>query len=309
LRELGADAKACTVTASADGRRVLVLIIRDKGGGRTLALGSGADWTAVSRSTPIDLTADGSILVAEGWESQPLRADASIELTSISRDGRTQSIAVCPHTISAVRWGSALALLDLRSEGTEQILRLRSQGACATLAEWRIPARGGWGSFRCAAGFCAIARVEGRKLSVWRLSTEAERGSELASIDVSRGTRPNLAISSDGKHVIAVSGGESVVHVISTDDSAVREIRVSDGAEPGAQHVVWSDDAHFYASGMAVTGKSYGVQRVGLDGSREVIWTSDVSWAAVTAVSPDGNTLAAHISRLETELLLVEFER
>jgi hypothetical protein len=215
----------------------------------------------------------------------------------------------------------------VRTEGVDRVFRLRSLGECNTIAEWRVPALSGWGRLHCGARFCVVARQEGSSSYVWQLRTGESRGSELVRSDIPAnifGSGPlDLAISLDGKYVVMV-GGDNLIRVISVDGKPTDKgapMRELDLGLWFFQHVVWSnDDQHFYASACcsssidkAANGRGVRVIRADLDGHSENISDNDKAFTytriAITALSPDGRTLLGFTTRVEPDVMLLDFER
>jgi hypothetical protein len=260
LRGLDADVIGCAVSASIDGR-VMIVAYHNVGGGSMLALDDpSAEWRATVGDrfdVPLEVTSNGRLLIAKprSDDRQP------IELLTTALDGSQPApVASCEGSTDVVRWGSELRLVDVRTEGVDQVFRLRSLGECNTIAEWRVPALSGWGRLHCGARFCVVARQEGSESYVWQLRTGESRGSELVRGDIPAniyGFGPlDLAISLDGKYVVMV-GRDSLIRVISVDGKPTDKgapVRELDLGLWYFQHVVWSnDDQHFYASACCPT--------------------------------------------------------
>ena len=300
LRELGAELVGCSLAASESGR-IVVLAQGNSGGASLLAVNEPApDWRVVGTGWPVEVANDGTLLTTRlrPHEGQPVELGPGIP--------------GCAGASGVVQWKGARRIVETQIEASAHVFRLRSPGTCEVVEKWSVPARPGWSGLRCGGSVCAASRREGAELSIWRFDAGATAGVEVERI----GTAPrsavlDLAVSPDGRQVVAVGGADSSIHVVSLVGAPRRVIQVGDDRQlvQGAQRVVWGlDREHFYVSGMGIDGHTLAVARIHLDGTRQVLWSSDDTWAAVSAISPDGTTLAGWTLRPEARLLVFDFD-
>jgi len=232
-------------------------------------------------------------------------------LVEVALNGSVTEIASCPADADVVRRGDALLHVDIRSERTEAVIRLRSHGDCRTIEEWRLPLAGRWTRPRCGSTACAIAGLMEDRLSVWRLqpggiAIPLASGDPRSAFGV-----PMIAISENGKRVVATSGPRGRIYLAPDDKQPPGPMIGTPLSAPNRQGVAWVDDAHFAYAGYGaefVPGATNVIVRASLDSETEVLWSSSGD-AMYDLVASRGRIYGTLDLARDPELVVLDRER
>jgi tRNA A-37 threonylcarbamoyl transferase component Bud32 len=195
--------------------------------------------------------------------------------------GQLARLAECPGDTASIRRGSKIARLAIAKQDGEYSLELREPGSCATLASWHLPYADGSPSPRCSEEACIVARSTPTGFELWKLVSGQARGTQLAAFSTAKPANPEIAVSPDGRWVIASDGiwNAGALYLVSIATGEVHRIHVP----WTAQSVAWSGDAdHFLVAGMAPDGDGqYVLARFDLDGHEQRVWSSNSAWIVV----------------------------
>jgi hypothetical protein len=234
--------------------------------------------------------------------------EAELELYELPLDGmNAKPIPRCPGERGRVRLRATAVRVELEDGGAHTRVRFRS-ATCDLVAEWRIPL-GRWSVPRCGERLCAVARLSGNHVEVWRLDDGVAEGSVLARFAYdgfeSLGP-PAMGISPDGDRLVVLGGEAASPHVIDARDGTATAI---DGVQQ-AQSVTWSRDPdRFIVAGMRWgPNATYGVARIDLDGHRELVWTSNATWLGSIVGNPANDWIAGRAGLNDTRFVLLERE-
>jgi tRNA A-37 threonylcarbamoyl transferase component Bud32 len=308
IRRLDPGVTLCEVAAARDHVAIAVKRARinigvldvNQRGEVQFPAGDHVDWV------PREISNDGRFAYAfAGFAPWVIGEDAhQVPLNEIDlSSGDARPIPLCDGVQAVVADGAELLQVDLRTDGAHRVLRFRT-GGCATVAEWKLDREVRWGPPRCGKALCGIAGVRGDHLEIWKLV----RGQPAGLINNGPASMPGrpfpkLSFSPDDRWVVAGAGEDSETQLGPTSGGPLRRIGL-----PGlVRSVTWGrDPEHFLVSAINLEEHPFGVYRVGLDGSNEVIWSSRSTYVGAIQAAPTTDRIAVGARLLQQEVLILE---
>ena len=194
-----------------------------------------------------------------------------------------------------------LLQIDRENLPTSAVYHLYVHGTCEHVGDWWLPAVK-TGEPRCVRDVCAVAGEIDGHLAVWQLERDRP-AREIGRSPVRVPGTTFLAISPDGRWIVALAPFRSAPQLFSVATGFVREIPLAAGEVQG---VAWGrDPSRFFATIFNGFGARFSLLGVALDGSVETIWSSRSTWFGLTDTTADRSMLLGDARTWHTRLYAI----